>query len=326
MHFQEKDMKYSKELITDLYKELLSVRMAEEKLVEIYALGKVPGHIHSGVGEEAAYVVPLMTKRDGDYSKFTHRVIAATHAVGITFNEMFAEILGKDTGTSHGRGGVNHVARLDKGIIGVAGSLGVDTEVAIGAGLSAKYLDNGRIVYCFNGDGVHSRGNIHEAWNLAAEWKLPVLFVCDDNQFAISANHKNTICVPNPAADRAPGYGMPAKVVHGDDPLAVYDAAKELTDYIREGNGPAVLEVKNYRWRGHFEGDQCAYRDKAVTEQELKKDCIANLEEYIRKNNIISDEDMELMKKEIALELDEAVEYAESSPEPALDSVYLNVY
>lgn len=319
-------MEYSKELITDLYKELLSVRMAEEKLVEIYALGKVPGHIHSGVGEEAAYVVPLMTKREGDYSKFTHRVIAATHAVGISFNEMFAEILGKDTGTSHGRGGVNHVARLDKGIIGVAGSLGVDTEVAIGAGLSAKYLDNGRIVYCFNGDGVHSRGNIHEAWNLAAEWKLPVLFVCDDNQFAISANHKNTICVPNPAADRAAGYGMPSKVVHGDDPLAVYDAAKELTDYIREGNGPAVLEVKTYRWRGHFEGDQCAYRDKAITEQELKKDCIANLEEYIRRNGIISDDDMELMKKEIALELDEAVEFAESSPEPALDSVYLNVY
>ena len=319
-------MKYSKELITDLYKELLSVRMAEEKLVEIYALGKVPGHIHSGVGEEAAYVVPLMTKHDGDYSKFTHRVIAATHAVGITFNEMFAEILGKDTGTSHGRGGVNHVARLDKGIIGVAGSLGVDTEVAIGAGLSAKYLDDGRIVYCFNGDGVHSRGNIHEAWNLAAEWKLPVLFVCDDNQYAISANHKNTICVPNPAADRAPGYAMPAKVVHGDDPLAVYDAAKELTDYIREGNGPAVLEVKTYRWRGHFEGDQCAYRDKNVTEKELEKDCIVNLEKYIRENGILSDEDMELMKKEIALELDEAVEFAESSPEPALDSVYLNVY
>ena len=319
-------MKYSKELIADMYKELLSVRMAEEKLVEIYALGKVPGHIHSGVGEEAAYVVPLMTKQDGDYSKFTHRVIAATHAVGITFNEMFAEILGKDTGTSHGRGGVNHVARLDKGIIGVAGSLGVDTEVAIGAGLSAKYLDNGRIVYFFNGDGVHSRGNIHEAWNLAAEWKLPVLFVCDDNQFAISANHKNTICVPNPAADRAVAYGMPAKLVHGDDPLAVYDAAKELTDYIREGNGPAVLEVKTYRWRGHFEGDQCAYRDKEITEQELKKDCIVNLEEYIRENGVLSDEDMELMKKEIALELDEAVKFAESSPEPALDSVYLNVY
>lgn len=319
-------MKYSNDLVVNLYKELLSVRMAEEKLVEIYALGKVPGHIHSGVGEEAAYVAPLMTKKDGDYSKFTHRVIAATHAVGITFNEMFAEILGKETGTSHGRGGVNHVARLDKGIIGVAGSLGVDTEVAIGAGLSAKYLGDGRIVYCFNGDGVHSRGNIHEAWNLAAEWKLPVLFVCDDNQFAISANHANTICVPNPAADRAAGYGMPAKVVHGDDALAVFDAAKELTDYIREGNGPAVLEVKTYRWRGHFEGDQCAYRDHAITEQELKKDCIVNLEKYIRENAILSDEDIELIKNEIALELNEAVEFAESSPEPSLDSVYLNVY
>ena len=150
-------MKYSKELVTELYQELLSVRMAEEKLVEIYALGKVPGHIHSGVGEEAAYVAPLMTRREGDYYKHTHRVVAAAHAVGVTFNEMFAEILGKQTGTSHGRGGVNHIARLDKGCIGTAGSLGVDTEVAIGAGLSAKYLENGRIVYCYNGDGTHSR-------------------------------------------------------------------------------------------------------------------------------------------------------------------------
>ncbi|MCR5161700.1 MAG: thiamine pyrophosphate-dependent dehydrogenase E1 component subunit alpha [Lachnospiraceae bacterium] len=319
-------MSISKEKIIEMYRELLAVRMAEEKLVEIYALGKVPGHIHSGVGEEAAYVVPLMTRKEGDYSKFTHRVIAATHTVGITFNEMFAEILGKDTGTSHGRGGVNHVARLDKGIIGVAGSLGVDTEVAIGAGLSAKYLENGRIVYCFNGDGTHSRGNVHEAMNLAAMWKLPVLFVCDDNQFAISANHKNTISTPNPAYDRAPGYGMPAKLVQGDDPIAVYEAAEELTDYIREGKGPAVLEVKTYRRRGHFEGDQCAYRDAAEAEEMKKRDCIDTLEKYIREHQLMTEEDMDLLKKEIAVELDQAVEYAEQSPAPALDSVYLNVY
>ena len=150
--------------------------MAEEKLVEIYAQGRVPGHIHSGVGEEAAYVGPLMTRNETDYYKGTHRVVSAVHAVGVTFNEIFAEILGKQTGTSHGRGGVNHIARLDKGVI-VPPALGVDTEVAIGAGLSAKYLENGRIVYCYNGDGTHSRGNVHEAMNMAAIWKLPVLFI-----------------------------------------------------------------------------------------------------------------------------------------------------
>ena len=319
-------MSISNEKAIEMYKELLAVRMAEEKLVEIYALGKVPGHIHSGVGEEAAYVAPLMTKNEGDYAKFTHRVIAATHVMGITFNEMFAEILGKDTGTSHGRGGVNHVAHLKNGIVGVAGSLGVDTEVAVGAGVSCKYLENGKIVYCFNGDGTHSRGNVHEAMNLASMWKLPVLFVCDDNQYAISANHANTICTPNPAFDRAAGYAMPARLVEGDDPVAVYEAAEELTDYIREGNGPAVLEVKTYRWRGHFEGDQCAYRDEAVTEEMKKRDCIANLEKYLLDNGIMNKEDMELLKNELAVELDQAVEYAENSPEPALDSVYLNVY
>lgn len=319
-------MKYSKEFLTNFYRELLSTRMAEEKLVEIYALGKVPGHIHSGEGEEAAYIAPLMTRNDGDYYKGTHRVVSAVHAVGVTYNEIFAEILGKETGTSHGRGGVNHIARLDKGVIGTAGSLGVDTEVAIGAGLSSKYLENGRIVYLYNGDGTHSRGNVHEAMNMASIWKLPVLFICDDNQYAISANHATTISVPNPAADRAAGYGMPAKIAQGDDPLGIYEAAKELTDYIRAGNGPAVLEIKCYRWRGHFEGDQCAYRDKKVTEEAYKRDCVANLEKYVLENGVLSADDIELMRKEIALELDQAVEFAENSPEPDPDRIFDGLY
>ena len=267
-----------------------------------------------------------MTRNETDYYKGTHRVVSAVHAVGVTFNEIFAEILGKQTGTSHGRGGVNHIARLDKGVIGTAGSLGVDTEVAIGAGLSAKYLENARIVYCYNGDGTHSRGNVHEAMNMAAIWKLPVLFICDDNQFAISANHANTISVKNPAADRAAGYGMPAKVVQGDDPLAIYDAAKELTDYIRAGNGPAVLEIKCYRWRGHFEGDQCAYRDKALTEEAHHHDCLVTLEKYVLENGILTAEDIELMRREIALELDQAVEFAESSPQPDPDHIFDGLY
>lgn len=300
--------------------------MAEEKLVEIYALGKVPGHIHSGVGEEAAYVAPLMTRREGDYYKHTHRVVAAAHAVGVTFNEMFAEILGKQTGTSHGRGGVNHIARLDKGCIGTAGSLGVDTEVAIGAGLSAKYLENGRIVYCYNGDGTHSRGNVHEAMNLAAIWKLPVLFICDDNQYAISANHANTIPVLNPAADRAAGYGMPARVVQGDDPLAIYEAAKELTDDIRAGKGPPSWRSSVTAGGATLRATSAPTGDKAVTEEEVKKDCLANLEKYVLDNGVLTQEDIELMRKEIALELEQAVEFAENSPEPDPDHIFDGLY
>ena len=279
------------------------------------------------MGEEAAYVGPLMTRNETDYYKGTHRVVSAVHAVGVTFNEIFAEILGKQTGTSHGRGGVNHIARLDKGVIGTAGSLGVDTEVAIGAGLSAKYLENGRIVYCYNGDGTHSRGNVHEAMNMAAIWKLPVLFICDDNQFAISANHANTISVKNPAADRAAGYGMPAKVVQGDDPLAIYDAAKELTDYIRAGNGPAVLEIKCYRWRGHFEGDQCAYRDAAVTEDWIANhDCVKNFEAKLMEQGVITADEISQMRADFDREMDEAILRAEAAPEMKPEEIYDNLY
>lgn len=319
-------MLYSNKLVTDLYRELLSTRMSEEKLVEIYALGKVPGHIHSGVGEEAAYIAPLMTRCPGDYYKGTHRVISAVHAVGVSYKKIYAEILSKATGTSGGRGGVNHIAELDKGVMGTAGSLGVDTEIAIGAGLSSKYLENGRMVYCYNGDGTHSRGNVHEAMNLASVWKLPVLFICDDNQYAISANHAATISVPNPGADRAAAYGMPSKIADGSDPLAIYAAAKELTDDIRAGKGPAVLEIKCYRWRGHFEGDQCAYRDKTVTEEAMKNDCVANLEKYVLEKGILKEDDLELMRREIALELDQAVEFAEASPDPDPDRIFEGLY
>lgn len=319
-------MSYSKEFLARLYRELVSLRLAEEKLVDMYALGKVPGHIHSGVGEEAAFVGTLATKNDSDYYKGTHRVVAAVNIMGISFKQIFAEILGKETGTSGGRGGVNHIGELEKGILGTAGSLGCDMVVAIGAGLSAQYLEDGKIVYAYYGDGTSSRGSLHEAMNLAAVWQLPVLFICTNNQFAISTHCSTTIPVPNPGADRAAAYGMPAKVVDGTDVLAVYEATKELADYVRAGKGPAVLETKCYRWRGHFEGDQAQYRSQEITEQEIKKCCIKKFETYLLDNQVLDEKDMNLIREEIALELDKAAEFAEASSDVPVEKIFENLY
>lgn len=319
-------MAYSKEFLTGIYKDLLSTRMIEEKLIEIYMLGKVPGHIHSGVGEEAPFVGTLATRNKGDYYKGTHRVVGIVNMLGVTLEEIFAEILGKETGTSHGRGGVNHIGGLDKGIMGTAGSLGCDMVVSVGAGLSSKYLNNGKIVYSYYGDGTSSRGTVHEAMNLAAIWKLPVLFICTNNQFAISAHESATIPVANPGADRASAYGMPAKVVDGTDVLAVYEATQELVKFIREGNGPAVLETKCYRWRGHFEGDQAEYRSKEMTEQERQKCCIKNLEKYLLENEVMTEDDFEFEKKDLAVRLEQAVTFAEESPSPTIEEIYKNLY
>jgi pyruvate dehydrogenase E1 component alpha subunit len=305
----------------------VELRLFEEKLVEIYNLGKVPGHIHSGVGEEATYVGTLATRKDGDYYKITHRPVGATAIIGVPLNTIFSEIMGKRDGNSGGRGGVNHVTLLSKGMLGFSGTLGCDMAVGAGAGLTIKKNGTDNIVYVYYGDGTSSRGPVHEAMNLAAVWKLPVLFICENNQFAISTHASEGVSVENPGADRAAGYGMPSKIVDGTDVLAVYEGAKELAEYVRSGKGPAVLEAKSYRWRGHFEGDQTRYRDAEITEDwKKRKDCVENMEKYLLENNFATEEDINEIRAEINNDLDKAIEFAEASPAITAEEVYDNLY
>ncbi|MFA9423396.1 MAG: thiamine pyrophosphate-dependent dehydrogenase E1 component subunit alpha [Sedimentibacter sp.] len=320
-------MDYSKDFLINLYTDLVKLRLFEEKLVEIYNLGKVPGHIHSGVGEEATYVGTLATKKDGDYYKITHRPVGATAVIGVPLNTIFSEIMGKRDGNSGGRGGVNHVSLLSKGMLGFSGTLGCDMAVGAGAGLTIKKNGTDNIVYVYYGDGTSSRGPVHEAMNLAAVWKLPILFICENNQFAISTYASECVSVENPGADRAAGYGMPSRIVDGTDVLAVYEGAKELVEYVRSGKGPAVLEAKAYRWRGHFEGDQTRYRDAEITEDwKKRKDCVANMEKYLLENKVATQEEISEIRKEKNIELDKAIEFAEASPAITAEEVYENIY
>lgn len=320
-------MTYSKEFLIGLYKDLITVRLFEKKLYEIYALGIVPGHIHSGIGEEATYIGTLATRKTGDYFKMTHRSIGVMNILGVSLEKMFSEILAKKTGNSEGRGGVNHIAELDKGILGLSGTLGCDIPVAVGAGITIQYNETDNIVYAYFGDGTSSRGPIHEAMNFAAAWKLPVLFICGNNQFAISTPITTGVPVKNPGADRASAYGMPSKVVDGTNVLKVYETAKELTEYIRKGNGPAILESKSYRWRGHFEGDPAPYRDRTITDQWInEKDCVKTMEAYLLNNKLISNKEIDEFKKEIDFKLERAIEFAENSPELTPDEIYNLIY
>ncbi len=301
-------MDYPKEFLTGLYRDLVTVRLFEERQIEIYALGKVPGHIHSGVGEEAPYAGVFATRRPGDYFKITHRPIGAAAILGMPLKTMFAEVMGKETGNARGRGGVLHLADKSKGMVGFSGTLGCDAAVADGAALSIQMAGTDNVAYTFFGDGTANRGPVYEAMNLAAVWQLPVLFVCNDNQFAISTPSSWSSRVEHPAADRAAGYGMPSRAVDGTDVLAVYEAAKELTDGIRAGGGPAVLECRTYRWRGHFEGDQMKYRDAAVTERWVKeKDCVANFARVLTEGGAVSEEELAEIRASVSSEIDEAV-------------------
>ena len=319
-------MQYTAEFLTKIYRDLYSVRLCEEKQVELYALGKVPGHIHSGIGEEGSCTGVMATSKDGDYFKISHRPVGAGLLAGTPLETMFAELMGRVSGNALGLGGVLHMTSLEKGMIGFSGTLGCDAPVAVGAGLTIQMNGTDNVSYVFYGDGTSNRGPVHEAMNLAAIWKLPVLFVCNNNQYAISTPSSFSSPVPNPGADRAAGYGMPCRVADGTDPLSVYEAASELVEYIRAGNGPAVLECKMCRMRGHFEGDQQKYRDLSVVEQWKEQDCVAKMEQYLMDNDVLTADEIQAIRNEITAKMDAAIAVAELSPEPTPEDLYRNLY
>jgi pyruvate dehydrogenase E1 component alpha subunit len=198
--------------------------------------------------------------------------------------------------------------------------------VGVGAGLTIRKNKTDNMVYVFFGDGTANRGAVYEAINLASVWKLPVLFICENNQFAISTHVSEASPVKNPGADRAAAYGIPSKIVDGTDVLDVYEGARELEEYVRSGNGPAILEAKSYRWRGHFEGDQMKYRDASVTEEWMKKDCVEKLEKYLLENNLITKDEITKVREDINAELDKAIEFAEASPATPAEEIYDYLY
>ncbi len=320
-------MQYTTEFLAGVYRDLYSVRLFEEKQVELYALGKIPGHIHSGIGEEAGVTGVLNTKKEGDFFKISHRPVGAGVVIGAPLKTMFAEIMGKVTGNALGMGGVLHMTSREHGMIGFSGTLGCDVAAAGGAALSIQMAGTDNVSYVFYGDGTANRGPVHEAMNLAAIWKLPVLFVCNNNKFAISTPSSYSSSVPNPGADRAAAYGMPSKVVDGTDVMAVYEAAKELVEGIRAGNGPAVLECNMYRMRGHFEGDQAKYRDASVTQEWIEnKDCVKNFEKKLIEEGALTAEQLKAIRDEVAAEMEEAIAFGEASPEPTPEDLYRNLY
>lgn len=235
--------------------------------------------------------------------------------------------VGGGSGNAGGRGGVNHLCSMKHNMLGFSATLACDLGLANGAGMKIQYDGTDNIVYVFYGDGTSNRGPVHEAMNMAGAWKMPVLFVCQNNQFAISTPASEGSSVPNPGADRAAAYGMPTAIADGTDVLSVYEAAKGLVDYVRSGKGPALLECKHYRWRGHFEGDMAAYRDKSVTDDYVQnKDCVARMEKLLLDEGMIDQATIDAMYKKLDDELEAAVAFGEASPSMTLDEIYDNLY
>lgn len=314
----------NKKLIT-MYEKMVTIRLFESRVAELFAAGKLPGFIHLYVGEEAVATGVCTQLTDRDYITSTHRGHGHMIAKGGNIKEMMAELYGKETGSCKGKGGSMHIADVDLGILGANGIVGGGPPIASGAGMAIKYQCKDSVVVCFFGDAASNQGTFHEGLNLASVWKLPVVFVCENNLYGISvsqARHQNISDV----ADRANAYDIPGVVVDGNDVMAVYEAVGEAITRARAGKGPSIVECKTYRWRGHFEGDPTPYRPKSEVEAWMKKDPIPRFEATLKEMGLLTDADIEATKKKIGEQVEEAVTFAEESPWPKVAEITDDVY
>ncbi|MFH1122111.1 MAG: thiamine pyrophosphate-dependent dehydrogenase E1 component subunit alpha [Pseudomonadota bacterium] len=321
-------MELKKDFAFRLLRKMLEIRFFEEKIVDQYARGKVPGLAHLYIGEEAVAVGACANLKETDLITSTHRGHGHCIAKGADVNRMMAELFGKRDGYCKGKGGSMHIASMEVGMLGAMGIVGSGGPIAVGAALAAKKRRSGQVVICFFGDASTNTGAFHEASNFAALYKLPIVFVCENNLYGISVCMDRHTAIKN-IADRAAGYAMPGVIVDGMDVLAVYDVVGKAVKAARKGQGPTLVECKTYRFRGHFEGDPNLgerYRDKKELESWLTKCPIKRLEGQMLEKKLATKKRIESMEEEVRRQIEDGIAYAEKSPFPRGEETLEDVF
>ena len=318
-------MKENKEFLTGLYETMYRIRRFEEEAVRLFRAKELPGWLHSYLGEEAVATGACAPLGPDDYITSTHRGHGHCIAKGADIKKMMAELYGKETGYCRGKGGSMHIADFSIGIIGANGIVGGGIPIATGLALGSQYLGNQRVTVCFFGDGASNQGGFHESLNLASLWKLPVVYLCENNLYAQTTPQSDHQPI-NDVADRAKAYHMPAAIADGMDVLAVYSKTREAVERARKGEGPTLVECKTYRYRGHWEGDPEIYRTKEEIKEWKKKDALKNFKEYLLDKDVVSTQELLLIEQRVNDELKEAIEYGRNSSPPRLEIALEDVY
>ena len=317
-----------KKQLVNFYETMYRMRRFEEEIFEFYKKGMMAGLAHLYMGEEAVATGVCAALKEDDYLGSTHRGHGHLVARGADIKKMMAEILGKETGYSKGKGGSMHIMALDKGILGANGIVGAGIPIATGAAYSAKYRGTNQVAISFFGDGASNEGTFHESLNMASAWKLPVIYVIENNLYGISVDTRDVTNVTD-LADRAHGYGIPGVVVDGMDVVAVYEVAKEAVARARRGEGPTLLECKTYRWQGHHVGDPANYRSRKNPNEKaewMKRDPVVILKEKIIKDEIASEAEIIKIENKIEKEIQEAVKFAAESPYPDVSEAFTDIF
>lgn len=319
---------YTKEQLLGFLETMQRIRRFEEETFEFYKTGLMAGLAHLYMGEEAVATGVCAALKEDDYIGSTHRGHGHLIARGADLGKMAAEILGKKTGYSNGKGGSMHVMDMSKGILGANGIVGGEIPIVTGAAYSAKYRGTDQVAISFLGDGASNEGTFHESVNMAAAWKLPAVYVIENNLYGISVDIRDVTNTPD-LADRAKGYGIPGYVVDGMDVTAVYETAKKAIADAREGKGPSIIECKTYRWQGHHVGDPAVYRKrKSETEREdwMARDPIKTLKAAMIEQGMATEEEIQAVMDRVENEIQAAVKFAVDSDYPDAADAYTNVF
>jgi TPP-dependent pyruvate/acetoin dehydrogenase alpha subunit len=318
-----------KQELMEMQRRMLRIRYFEERVIQLVERGEIVGAAHSYIGEEAVAVGACMALRDDDWITGNHRSHGHPIAKGGDVNKAMAELLGKSTGFCKGKGGSMHLADFSIGILGESGILGSSIPTAVGAALGSQLQGNDRVAVPFFGDGASNEGAFHESVNLAAVWKLPVVFLCENNQYAVTSSFKKMVASDN-ISDRSVAYNIPGVLVDGQDVIAMYEAVSEAVARARAGQGPSLVEGRTYRYYDHSLGlnriVQDPYRQDEEVEEWKKRDPIDIHKERLLSQNIATQEELDEMESQVMAQIDEAVEFARQSPYPEPGALFEDMY
>ena len=322
------------EHLVDMYETMVKIRRFEERIREIYfedklpafdiAAGLIPGEMHLAAGQEPVAVGVRPHLKPGDAITATHRPHHIAIAQGVDLKKMAAEIFGRDTGLGHGKGGHMHLFSVEPNF-GCSGIVGEGMPVACGAALAFKRRDTDNVALSFFGEGAANQGAFHESLNLAALWELPVVFICEDNAYAISVPKSASTAIPD-NSDRASAYGIPGVLVSDNDPIAVYEVAGEAINRARTGGGPSLIEVKTDRLWGHFEGDADLYRSDEFKEAMNERDPVVTYAKRLSDEGILNESDLAAIHQAMNDDVEEAIQFALDSPYPAPEGALEHVF
>jgi TPP-dependent pyruvate/acetoin dehydrogenase alpha subunit len=316
----------NRDLALEFLRYMAMMREVEDRIErKLYRQGKIVGGVYVGRGQEAIPVGVGLTAEPEDVFCPSHRDMALFLIRGVHPRQIFAQYMGRIGGLTRGKDGNMHMGDMSRGIISIISAMAASVPVAAGAALAMKYRGTKNIAYCFFGDGATSRGDWHEGLNLASVQKLPVVYVCNNNQYAYSTPVAKQMACAN-VSDRAPGYNIPAEIVDGNDVFAVYDAARRAAEHARAGNGPYLIECKTFRMTGHSAHDPAEYVPRALKEEWAGKDPIARLEAKMAEESWASRKEIGRIHSQIREEVDAAIEWAEKSPYPEASELLDNVY